>query len=476
MKKIFLITMILCCTLSNSLSSQIETANTLAILPFKDTSLGNKHRNFISGIPEMLMTNLGNSQKIKLVERLQIDKAITHFKIEQYGLIDEQTAIEIGQWLGAEWILIGNFMVIGEQVRIDCRIIDVKNGILLKAAKTEGNLSSFFSLIDDLANKILNAFTGEKIDFHEKQPKILFHKNMKFKWIYNNMREYWGYEPKTIIGKFPEYDLLLMNYLSQNSCDFELILESDKDKSIFAGPMWNPVVSGLPIVGSEDSDNLTVKDIEFNLYTKVVDVGTPRRMEIYIDKWASLITWIKIEVKVTATPIKSLQNIVSKVSPKIKHRSFPKTLSESDVRDMIVKNDFFDSKLNPNGKGIHHKYELHYFKGDPVVIDYNTGLMWEQSGSSRTWQSNQFNGHSGSYGGIKDWRLPTLEEAMGLIERENGSVNSIFDSHQKYIWTTDKISDKYGWCVNLINGYCYKQWRMPSGAGMAFIRRVRTLK
>jgi TolB-like protein len=117
--------------------------------------------------PDMLMTNLAESNIISVVERIQIDKAIKNFNIEALDLFDQENAIRVGKWLGATHIIIGSIYGIGNQIRIDSRVIDVSSGVVVSSAKIEGNSSDLFKLVNDISTRILSSFTGESKNFRE---------------------------------------------------------------------------------------------------------------------------------------------------------------------------------------------------------------------------------------------------------------------------------------------------------------------
>ena len=141
-------------------------------------------------------------------------------------------------------------------------------------------------------------------------------------------------------------------------------------------------------------------------------------------------------------------------------------LSTFDVNAMIVKSGFFEKNRNPSGKGFSHKYQFQEISGYKVVYDENSRLMWQQSGSDGRMESEDANKYINElnkkrYAGFSDWRLPKLEEAMGLMEAEKKNrlyIDPIFDGKQDWIWTADHNQlqgASLQWVVNFMKGHCY---------------------
>ena len=137
----------------------------VAVLPFNTAPASKKEIG--KSISEMLVTNLGKSKNLILVERLQVAKAYDNFRLEMTGLIDESTAVKVGQWLGATKVIVGNYTQIGRKVGLDSRIIDVKTGTLTESEKVEGKCEEIFDLVDKLASNLLSSFTRERIIFRD---------------------------------------------------------------------------------------------------------------------------------------------------------------------------------------------------------------------------------------------------------------------------------------------------------------------
>ena len=138
-------------------------------------------------------------------------------------------------------------------------------------------------------------------------------------------------------------------------------------------------------------------------------------------------------------------------------------LSRQQVNAMLKEKGFFDSDDNKTGKGLKHQYEEIERDGVKLVADQTTGLTWQHSGSEKTLTFEDAQAYikklnSEKHAGFDDWRLPTLEEAMSLMETEQRKgdlyIDPIFDKAQRYIWTADKLDASNAWVVYFNNGNC----------------------
>lgn len=149
--------------------------------------------------------------------------------------------------------------------------------------------------------------------------------------------------------------------------------------------------------------------------------------------------------------------------PKLQLRAAPKDkFSEEEVTQMLWDKNFFDKSKNANGSGLAHKYERVERGGAKLVVDHATGLTWQQAGSAdiRTYeQAEQYirDLNKTRFAGYEDWRLPTMEEAMSLMERDNNGwvyIADEFNITQRWIWTADKPGTGRAWVVYFDIGIC----------------------
>lgn len=162
---------------------------------------------------------------------------------------------------------------------------------------------------------------------------------------------------------------------------------------------------------------------------------------------------------------------------RISLRHYPATLAIKDAREMIIEKGFYDYHKNRDGRGLSNRYQV--IADSLVVHDRATGLMWERAGSMGYMR------YSGAadriallnekiFAGYNDWRLPTLEEAMSLMEpfkEANGMfIKPVFDKRQIWIWTADTESSEAAWRVFYSDGYC----GYYDGESTSYVRAVRS--
>ena len=140
--------------------SMTNPPKTLAILPFENNSVTDAERfaPLSKGLPAMLTTDLNrNGAGLKLIERDKIQALLKEIAFGQTGVVDESQAVKVGKILGAQAIALGSFMVLGENIRIDVRIIKVETSELFLAESIMGESNNFMNLEQNLADRIADS-------------------------------------------------------------------------------------------------------------------------------------------------------------------------------------------------------------------------------------------------------------------------------------------------------------------------------
>ncbi len=161
--------------------------------------------------------------------------------------------------------------------------------------------------------------------------------------------------------------------------------------------------------------------------------------------------------------------------------SLCKELSVLEVHDISFIKMHSKKDCGFNGYSIiNHDYEVKNIDGNNVVVDHATGLMYHQSGSPEymTWQdAKQWvrDLNKMGYAGSHDWRLPTVEEGVSLLEsnKKNGAlyIGQVFSQRQNRIWTVNMLGKLKAWSINFFDGNVYNY----STKDKHFVRPVRNI-
>jgi hypothetical protein len=157
--------------------------------------------------------------------------------------------------------------------------------------------------------------------------------------------------------------------------------------------------------------------------------------------------------------------------------SVPGLINDDQIADVIRKWNFFDAEYNPSGK-----FENSFVStsNPEVIIDQRTLLMWQRDGldinSNRTIQRNIDELNKKSFAGFLDWRLPTMEEAMSLMEPvknfKDVFLKPCFSKEQPFIFVAAQRKPGGYWFVDYKQGRAFwSSGTIPGGFG----RLVRTV-
>jgi TolB-like protein len=107
-----------------------------------------------TGFAEMLQANLTALKGIRLVEREKLHAVLKEQKLSLAGLADPQTAVKVGRLLGAERLVLGAFLELGDSLRLDLRLVDTQTTAIVSAETARGMTQDFASLLEDLALRL----------------------------------------------------------------------------------------------------------------------------------------------------------------------------------------------------------------------------------------------------------------------------------------------------------------------------------
>jgi TolB-like protein len=132
---------------------QAQDRMKIAVLDFK-AGVGVSQTD-VDGISAMLSTALFDTKKFTLVERTQIDKAISEQGFQKSSLTAKQIA-RIGEILGVQKVLVGDVNVVRNEYNIDVRIVDVETGVVgSTAGVTLSQGQTFRSMMPKLASELV---------------------------------------------------------------------------------------------------------------------------------------------------------------------------------------------------------------------------------------------------------------------------------------------------------------------------------
>lgn len=151
--KILIILFVLCL----NLQAQI----TVAIADFENNSGIFNLDYWEKAIPDFLKSELSKSNRLIIVERNRLDNVLKEQALGMTGMIDSSKIQQVGNLIGAQYIIQGRINKSGNRTRIDADIIKVESGEIKNEKVIAPNSDNINEMIILLSNNIRNLLTGD---------------------------------------------------------------------------------------------------------------------------------------------------------------------------------------------------------------------------------------------------------------------------------------------------------------------------
>ena len=138
-----------------------EDVPVVAVMDFTGFLLGEGGNSVPLGkaVSAMLVTEFTGRPGIRVIERQNLQALIQEQRLALSGMVDDSQAVQIGQMLGAQYMLFGVASSAGGTLRIDVRAVDVETSEILAVDKLTGKTEELLDLVVRAADNF-----GGKLD------------------------------------------------------------------------------------------------------------------------------------------------------------------------------------------------------------------------------------------------------------------------------------------------------------------------
>jgi HEAT repeat protein len=130
----------------------------VAVASFRNSGMDPALDSFCTELVRVISAQLSSAQLARVVERERIDVAVQELRLGAGGAVDENTAPEIGRFLGARQIVFGTVTRHASDVTIVVQRLDVETGELVQGITVNGYVYDLATLAQDVATRFAASF------------------------------------------------------------------------------------------------------------------------------------------------------------------------------------------------------------------------------------------------------------------------------------------------------------------------------
>lgn len=113
----------------------------LAVLPFKNNTGEAKYADLGGTLADSSALALADIQGVIPIERQRIEELLFELKLQKADGIDQESAVKIGNLLGAQLMVFGSFAALNDIVIVTARVVSVESGEIIGVATERGGFA-----------------------------------------------------------------------------------------------------------------------------------------------------------------------------------------------------------------------------------------------------------------------------------------------------------------------------------------------
>jgi TolB-like protein len=138
--------------LAGGLAGQDQPADArpgVAVLPFENGGSYGPDSQDLEALSE-----LAQNSQLRVVERGQLRALMEEQDLGASGRVEPGTAAELGRLVGARYMILGVFIDLFSDFRMDARIVDVETGEILSSQTVRDDRARIYDLLVEMAGKV----------------------------------------------------------------------------------------------------------------------------------------------------------------------------------------------------------------------------------------------------------------------------------------------------------------------------------
>jgi TolB-like protein len=151
---------------ANPLLGQASDTSVVGVLKYDNNSGEARYDHLGKAFSSMMISDLSSIPRLRLIERERIDELTAELDLQYSGRVDEESAQSLGMILGAQYLVLGSFITVDPEMRINTRVARVESTEIITTAEVTGQRDSLFVLQQRLADQIIDglevALTAEE--------------------------------------------------------------------------------------------------------------------------------------------------------------------------------------------------------------------------------------------------------------------------------------------------------------------------